>query len=170
MTWRDRNETFLRFYLLTPLPSCAVLVQLVILASPYMITSVQATPCMRGLSRTYNAGKTYSQARLGKTLEHYPLAGGYINLPTALPKSSDHSRILLVKQQPQPMVRNICGCLSRQRPLGQRGAYKAHSTYGVFIGPHRLIMLVPFSGTLVMSTTVCNIAPRKTRFLMSLLL
>ena len=83
---RDREEIFLLKGLLEPLPSYVVLVQLIILLTPYMISFVKATIYMRGLSRPYNAGKTYGQVRLGKTNVDCPLVGDYNNFPRGLAK------------------------------------------------------------------------------------
>ena len=36
---------------------------------------------MRNISRSYNAGRTYDQVRLGNTYDHCTLVGGYDNFP-----------------------------------------------------------------------------------------
>ena len=82
----DSRGAFLWKVFLAPLPSCVALVQLVILLTPYMISFVKATIYMRGLSRPYNAGKTYGQVRLGKTNVDCPLVGDYNNFPRGLAK------------------------------------------------------------------------------------
>ena len=81
----DSRRIFLFKGLLAPLPSCTVLVQLVSLIAPYMIAFVWTTTCMRGLSSPSNGGRTYSQVRLGKTTNHYPLVGSYNNFPRSCP-------------------------------------------------------------------------------------
>ena len=45
-----------------------------------------------------------------------------------------------------------------------KGKIKTPSTYGASIYFHRSVLLVSISGALVKTTTVCNIASRKTRF------
>ena len=62
----------------------------------YLIASEWTTKCMKGLFRPNNTGRTYNQIRLRKTLKRYTIAGGYNNLPVAMFKSSDHSRVLSV--------------------------------------------------------------------------
>ena len=74
MVRRTREETYLRKGLLESLPSCAALAQLVVLFTPYIIAFVWSTTYMRNVFRSYNAGRTYGQVRLGKTHDHFPLA------------------------------------------------------------------------------------------------
>lgn len=76
--------------------SFIALVQLAILTTSYIIASIWATICVRGIFRAYISGRTYDQVRLGKTLKYCSLVGDYINLPTTLSKFSADSRILLV--------------------------------------------------------------------------
>jgi len=45
-----------------------------------------ATTCMRGISRSYNAGKTHGVVRFEKTNNHCPLAEGYDNFPRPCPR------------------------------------------------------------------------------------
>ena len=75
----DPRRTLLRWGILASLPSCAALVQLIILLTLNMVVSVWATTCMRVLYRSYNTGRTYGQVRLGKTTDNCLLAGGYNN-------------------------------------------------------------------------------------------
>ena len=53
---------------------------------------------MRDLFRSYNAGKTYGQVRLGKTTHHCPLAGSFNNFPW--PRPSPVNVMVLSVDQP----------------------------------------------------------------------
>ena len=83
---RTREETYLRICFLALLPSCTVLLQLIILVTPYIIVSVWATTYMMDISRFYNTVRTYGQVRLGKTRDHCPIVGGYSNFTRPCPE------------------------------------------------------------------------------------